>query len=138
MSAEAGAAAGSALVKYVGLPVIIGAVTAALGFLILPPKTHKEFVGRLVATIMCSAIFGPWLYFWFLAHFPEVLATAVEQSGLTKGYVVMMLSAPFLVIGGLPGWWVLGAAVRWFDKRKDKDLVELAGDAKAAAKDFLP
>lgn len=140
MSAEAGAAAGSALIKYIGLPVIVGAVAAAMGFLILPPKTHKEFVARLVVTIIFSALFGPLLYFWFVSTGigSAVVATAVQEiagSGLTAAYVKLMLSAPFLVIGGLPGWWLLGGLVRWLDRRKDKDLGELYADAK---KDFLP
>jgi len=137
MSAEAGAAAGTALIKYIGLPVIVGAIAAALGFLILPPKTHKEFVARLVVTIICSALFGPWLYFWAASTGIGSAVTALAVSEMTElapAYVKMMLSTPCLVLGGLPGWWLLGALVRWLDKRKDKDIGELYTDAK---KDFL-
>ena len=40
-----------------------------------------------------------------------------------------------MVAAGLPAWWVLGACVRWFDKRRGKDIGELAVDAAAVVKD---
>lgn len=138
MSAEAGAAAGGALVKYIGLPLLLGSLAAALGFLILPPKTQKEFVSRLTVTIIFSALFGPLLFFWFLSCFPGVMNAAVAESGLARWYIGMMLSAPFLVIGGLPGWWLLGGVIRWMDKRKDKDIEEIATDAVNAYKRLRP
>lgn len=134
MSVETGVA-GSALIKWVGAPVLLGALAAALGFLVLPPRTRAELMARLVVTIGCSAIFGPLLFFWFLSEFPEVLTETMRLAAFEEMYIWLMLSAPFLVLGGLPGWWVLGAALRWIDKRRGKDLGEIVSDAR---KDFWP
>lgn len=134
MSVEAGAA-GSAAVKWIGAPVILGALAAALGFLLLPPQTRGELISRLVVTICCSAIFGPLFFFWFLSQFPALFAETLRQTAFSEMYIWLMLSAPFLVLGGLPGWWVLGAALRWIDKRRGKDLGEIVSDAR---KDFWP
>lgn len=115
--------------------MLLGALAAALGFIILPPRTRGELVSRLAVTILCSAVFGPWLFFWFLSAFPTLIEVAVSQSNLPEGYVWLMLSAPFLVLGGLPGWWVLGGALRWIDARRGKDLGEIVRDAR---RDFWP
>jgi len=47
----------------------------------------------------------------------------------------LFIAAPLMVAAGLPAWWLLGACVRWLDKRRDKDIGELARDAAAIVRD---
>lgn len=41
----------------------------------------------------------------------------------------LFVAAPMLVMSGLPAWWIIGAVVLWLDKRRGKDIGELAHDA---------
>lgn len=138
MAAETGAG-GAALIKWIGVPVIAASLASALTFVFLPPKTHREFIYRLFVTFIGSFAIGPVLFFWFISQFPGVLDVAVRElsgvAGMDDGMVKMSLSVPFLIAGGLPGWYLLGAMFRWLDKRKGKDLGELVRDAK---QDFMP
>lgn len=40
--------------------------------------------------------------------------------------VKMSLSTPFLIAGGLPGWYVLGWLFRYMEKRKNMDIMQVA------------
>ncbi|WP_290605588.1 hypothetical protein [Janthinobacterium sp.] len=43
----------------------------------------------------------------------------------------LFIAAPLKVAAGLLAWWMLGATVRGLDKRRDKDIGELAHDVAA-------
>jgi hypothetical protein len=47
---------------------------------------------------------------------------------------VLLVAAPFLVLAGLPAWWILGALLLWFDRRRSKDIAEIAQDAAEAVR----
>lgn len=138
MAAETGAG-GAALIKWIGVPVVAGALASALTFVFLPPKSHREFMARMFVTFLSSFMIGPIAYFTFMSYFPGVLDLAVKEltgvAGLDPASVKLSLSAPFLITGGLPGWYVLGWAFRWAEKRKNKDLAEVVRDAR---EDFKP
>jgi len=135
------AAAGGALLKYFGLQVAAaGAVAAALGFLVLWPKSRREGFARLVVTIMCSMVVGPVLVTALHAKMPDLFASAktvAEMSGLDPAMGLMFVTSPLLVAAGLPGWWVVGGIVRWFEKRRDKDAGEMMQDAADTARSVL-
>ncbi|WP_286962845.1 hypothetical protein [Cupriavidus sp. UBA2534] len=131
----AGVAAGSAIAKYFGLQLGAGAVAAALGFLVLWPKTAKEGFARLVSSIIASMVFGPALVAFVYSRYPDIFASAralAVAAGVNPQFGILYACAPLLVIAGLPAWWILGAVLRWFDKRRDKDIVEMAEDVKDA------
>jgi hypothetical protein len=136
MSLEA-TAAGS-VIKVFGVPVLAGAAATGLAFLFMWPKTIKEAAIRLACTIVASAIAGPFLVIAVHSWWPSLFASAGEVAGMYKmPYELGMLfvSAPFLVLAGLPAWWILGGLVLWFDRRRGKDLGELAHDAAEVVRD---
>jgi hypothetical protein len=47
---------------------------------------------------------------------------------------VLLAAAPFLVLAGLPAWWLLGALLLWFERRRSKDIAEIAHDAAEAVR----
>jgi hypothetical protein len=47
---------------------------------------------------------------------------------------VLLVAAPFLVLAGLPAWWILGALLLWFERRRSKDIAEIAQDAAEAVR----
>jgi hypothetical protein len=136
MSLEA-TAAGS-VIKVFGVPVLAGAAATGLAFLFMWPKTIKEAAIRLACTIVASAIAGPFLVIAVHSWWPSLFASAGEVAGMYKmPYELGMLfvSAPLLVLAGLPAWWILGGIVLWFDRRRGKDLGELAHDAAEMVRD---
>jgi hypothetical protein len=135
------AAGGWALGKAIGGVLAIGIVASALGFLVMLPKTPKEAMARILATMAGSALGGPLLVAAVYSRWPEIFAAGAElavRMGMEGWMGTFMVAAPLLAMAGLPCWWILGAAVLWFEKRKGKDLGELAADARADVGKVLP
>ena len=136
MSEPFSTGAGAAALKFFGAAVLASAAATAFGFLFLWPRTMREAFVRFACAIFCSFTFGPALAFAARAQWPGMFATALEvgqvygdpQAG------VLIAAAPFLVFAALPAWWLFGWFYRWIDKRRDKDLAEVASDAVDVAK----
>lgn len=135
MSEPASSAAGGLAAWKIGASILgIGVVASALGFMVLLPKTPREAALRALATMIGSALAGPFLVAAVYSKWPEVFGAGVklaDTAGLEPWFGFFMVGAPLLAIAGLPFWWILGASVLWFDKRRGKDLGELAADARA-------
>lgn len=119
------AAAGGALLKYFGLHVGAGALAAALGFLVLWPRSMKEGFARLFCTIVASSVFGPMLVVQMHAGHPDLFASADQVAalyGLAPALGLLFISTPLLVIAGLPAWWLIGAGLRLFERDSDSWL----------------
>lgn len=138
MPIETTTAAGGALIKIFGVPVLAGAAATAFAFLFLWPKTLKEAFLRLSCTIATSGIAGPFLVIAMHSWWPSLFDSAKAVSalyGADPALGVLFVAGPLLVVAGLPAWWVIGGLVRWLDRRKDKDLGELVQDAAAVVRD---
>lgn len=131
-------AAGGALIKYFGAQVVAGAVATAFAFLFMWPKTLKEAAVRMACTILASAIAGPLLVIAAHSWWPTLFSSASQLAviyGADPFLGYLFIAAPFLVMAGLPAWWIIGAFVLWLDKRRGKDLAEIAHDAAEAVRD---
>ena len=131
-------AAGGALIKFFGIPVLAGAAATSLGFMFMWPKTKKEAFTRFFVSTLFSILFGPALVVAVRSWWPTLFDSAKDVASLygsDPALGFLFIAAPLMVAAGLPAWWVLGATVRWFDKRRDKDIGELARDAAAIVKD---
>lgn len=129
-----GSIGGAAAAKAIGGILAIGVVASALGFLVLLPRTVKEAACRALATMAGSALVGPFLVAAAFYKWPEVFASGAQLAthfGLEPWFGYFAIAAPLLAMAGLPFWWILGALVLWFEKRKAKDIGELAADAGA-------
>jgi len=113
-------AAGTAsLLKLVGVQVGAGALAAALGFLLLWPRSMKEGFARLFCTVLASSIFGPLLVVHIHSSRPQLFQSAEVVAalyGLDSALGLLFIATPLLVIAGLPAWWFLGALLRVFEK----------------------
>jgi hypothetical protein len=70
---------------------------------------------------------------------PSLFESAKDIAGMYGADPAMgflFIGAPLMVMAGLPAWWVMGACVRWLDKRRDKDIAELAVEAAATVRDM--
>jgi len=110
-------AAGALLLKAYGVKVLAGALAAGLMFAVLWPRTAREGVARIACTIAGSMLGGE----------PALALVRSSAAWYPQGLQSDML---VFVGAGLPAWWLLGALARWFDRRRDQDLGELARDAK--------
>ncbi|WP_254679549.1 hypothetical protein [Janthinobacterium sp. HH106] len=102
------------------------------------PKTKKEAFTRFFVSTLFSILFGPALVVAVRSWWPTLFDSAKDVAALygsDPAVGFLFIAAPLMVAAGLPAWWVLGATVRWLDKRKDKDIGELARDVAAAVKD---
>jgi len=125
-----------AFLHYLGLHIGAGALAASLGFLVLWPRTMKEGFARLFCTIVASSIFGPILVVFAHTHHPALFESAkvvAELYQLPPDIGLLFLSAPLLVIAGLPAWWLIGAAVRMFVRDGDSLLGALSAWLKRKA-----
>jgi hypothetical protein len=132
-------AAGGALIKFFGIPVLAGAAATSLGFMFMWPKTKKEAFTRFFVSTLFSILFGPALVVAVRSWWPTLFDSAKDVAALygsDPALGFLFIAAPLMVAAGLPAWWLLGATVRWLDKRKDKDIGELARDAAAVVKDM--
>jgi hypothetical protein len=136
MSIEATAA--GTVIKVFGVPVLAGAAATGLAFLFMWPKTLKEAAIRFACTLVASSILGPFLVIAVHSWWPSLFASAGQVAAmyqLPSELGMLFVSAPFLVLAGLPAWWILGGLVLWFDRRRGKDIGELANDAAEAVRD---
>jgi uncharacterized membrane protein YsdA (DUF1294 family) len=131
-------AAGGALIKIFGVPVLVGAAGTAVGFMLLWPKTMKEAFARFACSILSSLVIGPLLVIVAHAWWPglfDAAKLAGQQYAGDPQIGLLYVAAPFYLAAALPAWWILGALVLWLDKRRGKDIAEIAHDAAAAVHD---
>jgi hypothetical protein len=125
-------------IKFLGIPVVAGSVATALAFMIMWPRTLREAFIRLACAILTSVFAGPFLVIAVHSWWPGLFTSAKDVaiiSGTDPALGVLFVAAPVLLAAALPAWWVIGAVVRWFDRRNGKDIGELAHDAAVAVKD---
>lgn len=135
---ESTAAAGGAVIKIFGLPVLAGATATAVAFLFMWPRTLREAFLRLASTIATSGIFGPFAVMALHSWWPSLFDSAKSVMGQYGGdptLGVLFVAGPVMVMTGLPAWWLIGAVIRWLDRRRDKDIGEIAHDAAEVVKD---
>lgn len=120
---------GSLMVLLAAIAVSTLAVVA--GFTVIPLKRGHEMrdaTRRLACGLLSSFTLGPIVsayvakeYPWYTAHIAAIVGDQV------LGFIAAM--APFVAVSGLVGFWLVAAVMRWLEKRKNKDIVELARDA---------
>lgn len=125
------------LLKLAAVPFAAGLAATGLGFLFLWPRSGREAAARFACTLLACAVAGPCLAIAAYCWWPALFASAGQAAALAGGPAeigVLLVAAPFLVLAGLPAWWILGALVLWFDRRRSKDIAEIAQDAAEAVR----
>jgi hypothetical protein len=123
--------------KLAAVPFAAGLAATGLGFLFLWPKSGREAAARFACTLLACAVAGPCLAIAAYCWWPALFASAGQAAALAGGPAeigVLLVAAPFLVLAGLPAWWILGALVLWLDRRRSKDIAEIAHDAAEAVR----
>jgi hypothetical protein len=102
------------------------------------PSTRREAFARFASSIILSTILGPALVVVVRSWWPSLFEAAKDVSvmyGSEPALGFLFIAAPLMVAAGLPAWWIIGAIVRWLDKRHDQDIGQLAHDAAAIVRD---
>lgn len=121
---EASSAGGYAAYKLaiaLGLPAGLAAIVVMLW---AQPQSKREWAMALITTVMSSIGGG---------------AAVVQYMGWQDwgdSYLGLIAVGGIIFACGLPGWVVVRAAFAWAEKRKGKDLGELARDAADTVKDL--
>ncbi|WUR15717.1 hypothetical protein E7V67_011615 [[Empedobacter] haloabium] len=125
-------AGGAAAIKFFGVAVLASALGTAVGFALMWPRTAREAVVRFTCAISSSITFGPLLAIGAHSWWPSYFTSAGQVGAMYGGDAMAGLlaaAAPFLVIAALPAWWLLGGLVLWLERRRGKDIGEIAHDA---------
>lgn len=123
--------------KLVAVPFVAGLAATGLGFLFLWPKSGREAAARFACTLLACAVAGPCLAIAAYCWWPALFASSGQFAILAGGPAelgVLLAAAPFLVLAGLPAWWIVGALLLWFERRRSKDIAEIAHDAAEAVR----
>jgi hypothetical protein len=130
-------AGGAAAIKFFGVAVLTAAGATALGFMFMWPRTVREAFVRFASAIACSFTFGPLLAMAAHSWWPGLFTSAREFGTLYGGDPLaglLVAASPFMVLAALPAWWLLGGLVLWLERRRGKDIGEIAVDAVAVVK----
>jgi multisubunit Na+/H+ antiporter MnhB subunit len=143
MSAESASSAALGLGLKTGAlagmaAMVVSLLAVALGFTVVPLKTgdeHRDAARRLAAGLLSSFTLGPALAFkaidwwpWLMEPWARILA------GQHVLWQYLATAAPFMAITAVLGFWIIAAVMRWFTNRADKDIAQLAEEAKQAIK----
>jgi hypothetical protein len=112
----------------------VSVLAVVVGLTIVPPakgREREDIARRLAAGLLCSFTLGPYLAFKFIEVQPGFLEFWVKILGAEHSlWAYLATAAPFLAATALPGFWVVAAAMRWFQKREGKDIKELIDEAR--------
>ncbi|WP_349743940.1 hypothetical protein [Roseateles cavernae] len=108
--------------------IAAGGVTLAAVVVMLMtwPKTASELAVALISTVLSSLAGGAAVIIYF-----DLLRHVIGASDLHT-YVALMAGLGIVFTCGLPGWLLVRAAFSWMERRRDKDLGELADDVRSA------
>ena len=123
--------------KLAAVPFAAGLAATGLGFLFLWPKSGREAAARFACTLLGCAVAGPCLAIAAYCWWPALFASGGQFAVLAGGPAelgVLLAATPFVVLAGLPAWWVVGALLLWFERRRSKDIAEIAHDAAEAVR----
>jgi hypothetical protein len=109
------AAGGIALYKL-GAFGFVAVLAAIVVMAMTLPKTVREFVVAMISTSVSSICGGAFVVRWF-----GIGSWANDDVG------VIALGG-IIFVCGLPAWVLVRAWFKWAEKRRDKDLAELATD----------
>jgi len=94
-------------------PSAMGALSAAVSFIFLLPKTKYEMFCRVVAAGFASQIFGKAAWRTISHYFPWLNPEEIEAS-------------TYLLVGSV-GWFLIGTVFLFFRRNRSADIGQLVG-----------
>lgn len=102
-----------------GLPATLASIVVMLW---VQPKSRREWAMALICTVVSSVCGGAMLVQYLgVQSWVESSAGLIAMGGL-------------IFSSGLPGWVIVRAGFAWADRRRNKDLAEIASELRAQLK----
>jgi quinol-cytochrome oxidoreductase complex cytochrome b subunit len=109
------AAGGIALYKL-GAFGFVAVLAAVVVMAMTLPKTVREFVVAMISTSVSSICGGAFVVRW------------LDLGSWANDDVGVIALGGIIFVCGLPAWVLVRAWFKWAEKRRDKDLTEIASD----------
>ena len=140
MTEPATTAAGTAAgykIALLSLPVIASLIAFWLGMRFVPLRpghTWNDLLNRILGCLASSFIFGTAALVLLMQHKPGIFTAgaALAQLGTFPPEVgFFVITGCVFVVSSIPGPWIVAAAFLWLERRKDRDIAELAADIRS-------
>lgn len=138
----AGSVAGYKL-ALLTLPVVASLIAFWLGLRYVPLRAdapHKDLVNRVTACLVSSFVVGTAALVALVHHYPEAFTAAealASHALLPPVAGFFLVSGCVFVVCSIPGPWIVAAVFTWLERRKGRDIAELASDAVSDARGAL-
>ena len=129
MKMEPGSSGTIVAVKVASAYGVFAALVAIIGMLIMPPRDTREFVVRMLSTLLCSFTIGPALAVYVMTWKPELsdaalrIATQFSVGEYTQPLSHFYILGPCMLLAGLPAWWLLAGYMRSAARIREIGLV---------------
>lgn len=133
LSIKAGVAAGA-------IAVVVSLLATVVGFSVVPLTPGRELLDaarRLCAGLLSSFTLGPLAAVKVIEHWPNYLSTVIALVGGAPEllpWAYLTAATPFIALAGIVGFWVVAALMRFFTKRNDKDMLDMAREVRDTLK----
>ena len=125
-SAAAGLAGWKAIGGLAGATAIGAGLAAIVVMCMTPPRSKSEWTVGLISTVVGSIGGGA-----FVIRYFSLQSWMLEVDGL-----LAVLGIVFAC--GLPGWAIVRWVYTWMERRRDKDIGEIAGEVRDAVTGAKP
>lgn len=121
----------------------VSLLATVIGFTVVPLAPGRELVDaarRLGAGLLASFTLGPLAAVQVIEHWPNYLTTVVNLVGGAPEllpWAYLTAATPFIALAGIVGFWLVAALMRFFTKREDRDVLDMAREVGQGVRDTL-
>lgn len=134
-TAAAGGIAGYKLALF-SLPVIASLLAFWLGLRFVPLRSEDprgDMLNRVLACLVSGFAIGVPLLVMLMQHMPGFFAAGVQLALMAELPAVagfFVITGCVLVVSSMPGPWIVAAVFIWLERRKGKDIAEMAQEVR--------
>jgi len=113
---------------------VVSMLAVVIGFTIVPlapGREHQDAARRLAAGLLSSFTLGPLAAIKLIDLWPGYLTPwQAILAGEDVLWVYLAAATPCIAFTAVLGFWIVAACMRFFTKRQDKDIAELAAEVR--------